>query len=334
MVFIKEKAPLLFVLLIFFSCNNQMIDVGNTPEEKLALIEKKFAQLQKDNKFHGAILVAKDGNPIFENAYGSSTAGMPNTASKQFDIASIGKMFTGVAIMKLVEHGQLDLDKTVFDYLPDYGNSVDTKQITIHQLLTHSSGIPDIFTFEKIKEIDESKIDNWYDYFPYFENDKLDFKPGKKWSYSNSGYLVLGKVIEAISGQDYCSFLSENIFKQAEMTEINCGFPAGGSQTNMQELLNFSKAFLQYRLLNESTTNSAIEDKVKIEKDVYYGYGFQVYKRYKSLEVSHKGGTAEIKGQLLMFIETGYTVIIYGNNNNIGYDGFNEARHYLREVLT
>jgi len=63
-------------------------------------------------------------------------------------------------------------------------------------------------------------------------------------------------------------------------------------------------------------------------------YGFQIYKRYRSLEVSHKGGTAASKAQLLMFTETGYTVIIYANNNNIGYDGFNEARHYLREILT
>jgi len=334
MVLFKEKTLLLLLFLFFFSCGNQMIDVGKTPEEKLILIEKKFAQLQKDNKFHGAILIAKDGIPIFENAYGTSTDGTTNTSSQQFDIASIGKMFTGVAIMKLVQEGQLDLEKTVFDYLPDYGNVTDTKQITIHHLLTHSSGIPDIFTFEKIQEIDEDKIDDWYDYFPYFEKDKLDFQPGKKWSYSNSGYLVLGKVIETISGQDYCSYIADNVFNQSTMTEAVCGFPAGGSKASMQEMLNFSEAFQQYRLLNEASTNSVMEDKVKIEKDVYYGYGFQVYKRYNSLEVSHKGGTAESKAQLLMFTETGYTVIIYGNNNNIGYDGFNEARHYLREILT
>jgi len=334
MVFFKEKTLLLFLLLLFLSCGNQMIDVGKTPEEKLALIEKKFAQLQKDNKFHGAILIAKDGIPIFENAYGTSSEGTINTSTQKFDIASIGKMFTGIATMQLVQNGQLDLEKTVFDYLPDYGNSSETKQITIHHLLTHSSGIPDIFTFEKIQEIDEGKIDDWYDYFPYFEKDKLDFKPGKKWSYSNSGYLVLGKIIEAISNQDYCSFLAKNIFQQAAMTNIICGFPAGGSQASMQEMLLFAEAFQQYQLLNETNTNSVMEAKIRIEKDVYYGYGFQVYKRYKSLEVSHKGGTDKIKGQLLMFPETGYTFIIYGNNNDIGYDGFNEARHYLREILT
>lgn len=334
MVFLKEKTLLLILFLICSSCAKQMIDVGKTPEEKLTLIENKFAQLQKDNKFHGGILVAKDGVPIFENTYGNSTEGTPNTAMNQFNIASIGKMFTGVAIMKLVENGQLDLEKTVFDYLPDYGNSADTKRITIHHLLTHSSGIPDIFTIDKIQAIEESKIDTWYDYFPFFENDKLDFTPGKKWSYSNSGYLVLGKIIEVVSGQDYCTYLTENIFQKANMTDLNCGFPAGGSWATMQHLLSFSESFQAYELLNEANTRSVMEDKVKIEKDVYYGYGFQVYKRYKSLEISHKGGTDQSKAQLLMFTETGYTVIIYGNNNDIGYDGFNEARHYLREVLT
>jgi len=215
-----------------------------------------------------------------------------------------------------------------------YTSTRDTKRITVHHLLTHSSGIPDIFTINKIQEIEESQIDTWYDYFPFFEDDKLDFTPGKKWSYSNSGFLVLGKIIEIISGQDYSTFLTENIFKKAAMSDLNSGFPAGGSWATMQHLLSFSEALQAYELLNESSTKSAMADKIKIEKDVYYGYGFQVYKRYKSLEVSHKGGTDQSKAQLLMFTETGYTVIIYGNNNDIGYDGFNEARHYLREVLT
>ncbi|MEM1119296.1 MAG: serine hydrolase domain-containing protein [Bacteroidota bacterium] len=335
MVFFKEKALLLLLLpALLFSCNKQMIDVGKTPEEKLTLIEEKFNQLEKDNQFHGAVLIAKDGAPIFEHAYGESTDGTLNKTTDQFNIASIGKMFTGVAAIKLVQDDLLDVNKTVFDYLPDYGQSADTKKMTVHHLLTHSSGIPDIFSYDKIQEVDDSKIATWYDYFSYFETDELDFEPGKKWNYSNSGYLVLGKIIEAVSGQDYCTYLTENILTKANMTSLNCGFPMGGSIGTMQDLLNFSEALQNYELLNETNTNSATEGKIRIEKDVYYGYGFQVYKRYRSLEVSHKGGAAESKAQLLMFPETGYTVIIYGNNNEIGYDGFNEARHYLREILT
>lgn len=319
---------------MLFSCNNTTITLIKSDEERLQLIERKFNELAASNQFHGAVLVAKDGIPIFEKAYGKATDGRGNTLNQPFNLASMGKMFTGVAVLQLLQNGQLKLEDTVFDYLPDYGKEVDTKQITIHHLLTHSSGIPDIFTYEKIQEIDESKIATWYDYFPYFENDKLDFKSGKKFSYSNSGYLVLGKIIEAVTQQDYCSYLEENIFTRARMNVSTCGSPAGGSITGMQDMLKFSEAFQQYRLLNEANTNLAIEDKIKVGKDVYYGYGFQVYKRYKSLEISHKGGTADIKGQTLMFLETGYTVIIYGNNNDIGYDGFHEARHYLRDILT
>ena len=118
------------------------------------------------------------------------------------------------------------------------------------------------------------------------------------------------------------------------MEVVKCQAPLGGSVISMQDMLKFSEALQQNRLLNETNTNLVMEDKIKIEKNVYYGYGFQIYKKYKSLEVSHKGGDLNIKGQLLMFPETGYTVTIYGNNNDIGYDGFNEARHYLRDILT
>ncbi|MEM6319681.1 MAG: serine hydrolase domain-containing protein [Bacteroidota bacterium] len=334
MAFFKERTLLVCSLFLLFSCGKQMMDVGKTPEEKLTLIKNKFAQLQKDNKFHGTILVAKDGVPIFENAYGTSSQEESNTSTQLINGASIGKMFTGVAIMQLVQNGQLALDKTVFDYLPYYGNPEDTKRITMHHLLTHSSGIPDIFSYEHIQEIDKSKIATWYNYFPYFESAPLDFEPGKKWNYSNSGYLVLGKILETVSGTTYCDYITENIFKPAELTESICGSPMGGLQASMTELLRFSEALQHHQLLHESHTNLTMEGKIKIEKDVYYGYGFQVYERYNSPEVSHKGGTAESKAQLLMFIETGYTVIIYANNNDIGYDGFHEARHYLRDILT
>jgi len=171
-------------------------------------------------------------------------------------------------------------------------------------------------------------------YFPYFETNKLDFKPGKKWGYSNSGYLVLGKIIETVSGQDYCSYLSEHIFVPAAMDVTQCGAPMGGAFVSMQDMLKFSEAFQQNRLLDESNTSLALEEHNKIEKNVYYGYGFEIYKKNKSLEISHKGGHSNIKGQLLMFPETGYTVIIYANNNSIGYDGFHGARQYLRDILT
>lgn len=320
---------------MLLSCGNNSITETKSPEEILRLIDQKFNDLTAANQFHGAVLVAKDGIPIFENAYGTDTENTKNEILKPFNIASIGKTFTGVAVMKLIQDGQLKLEDTIFDHLPDYGKESDAKRITIHHLLTHSSGIPDIFSFERIQAIEAVEINSWQDYFPFFEMDKLEFKPGKKWAYSNSGYLVLGKIIEAASGQDYCSYLDEHVFTPAEMEVTKCGAPMGGSELTMQDLLKFSEAFQQNQLLNESNTSLVMEDKIKIGKNVYYGYGFQIYKRYKSLEVSHKGGDATIKGQLLMFTETGYTVIIYSNNNNdVGYDGFHEARHYLRDILT
>lgn len=331
---IKQQFLLLVFLMLFFSCGNDTIEEANSPEEILRLIEQKFDDLTANNQFHGAVLIAKDGIPIFENAYGTDRTSVPNTIFQPFNIASIGKMFTGVAIVHLVQKGQLKLEDTIHDHLPNYGKEADAKRITIHHLLTHSSGIPDIFSFDRIKEIETADINSWYDYFPYFEMDKLEFKPGKKWSYSNSGYLVLGKIIEVVSGETYCEYLTKNIFTIAEMDIANCNAPMGGSKVSMQDLLKFSEALLQNRLLNEAMTDLGLEAHIKVDKDLYYGYGFELVKEHKSLEVSHRGGDKYIKGQLLMFPETGYTVIIYGNNNDIGYDGFNEARHYLRSILT
>lgn len=334
MLRIKQCSRLLILLLTIFSCGNHTIEKAKSPEEILRLIEQQFGELATANQFHGAVLVAKDGIPIFENAYGTTEAGTQNTMLQPFNIASMGKMFTGVAILKLVQTGHLSLEDTIHDILPNYGKKEDAERITLHHLLTHSSGIPDIFSFENIHKIDESTIETWDDYFPYFENDKLDFKPGKKFSYSNSGYLVLGKIIEAVSGQDYCSYLTEYVFTPAEMAVAQCGAPMGGALVSMQDMLTFSEAFQQNSLLNESNTSLAMEAHTKIEKNVYYGYGFEIYKKNKSLEISHKGGDRDIKGQLLMFTETGYTVLIYANNNAIGYDGFHEARQYLRTILT
>lgn len=322
------------IILLFFACTKASEEyIVRTPEEILDLIENKFQALEEANQFHGVILIAKEGIPIFEKAYGQSSDGQINTTDQAFDIASMGKMFTGVAMMQLVDAGLIRVEDKIGQYLPNYGNHDAATKVTIHQLLTHTSGIPDIFSFENIQQFENTPIEDWRDYLPYFEQDKLEFKPGKKRAYSNSGYIVLGLILEAVTGMDYCTYLQEKLFDTAEMN-VQCGNPTGGFYTTPRAMLAFSKALLGFQLLDQESTALVMEGKSKVEKNVKYGYGFQDDRRSYSREVSHKGGTMDIKGQLLMFIETGYTVLIYANNNAIGYDGFNEARFYLRDILT
>jgi len=279
-------------------------------------------------------LIKQNDEIVLEKAYGQSTDGIENTITAPFKIASIGKMFTGVTIMQLVEQGKLNIEDNINQHLPDYGNAADASSITIEHLLTHSSGITDIFSIDNIDKIDESQIDTWRDYFVYFENEKLEFKPGKKFSYSNSGYLVLGAIVEAVTGQDYCDYITENIFAKAAMEVIDCGTPTGGAEMSMYELLVFTDALLQHQLLNANNTETATTGKTKIDKDTKYAYGFEESFAYSSREISQKGGSAELKGQVMMYPETGFTIVIYANNNDAGYDGFDEIRGLIREALS
>ncbi|MFK7937622.1 MAG: serine hydrolase domain-containing protein [Saprospiraceae bacterium] len=321
------------LVLSFFSFKETIV-LPESTEERINLIENRLEQLAARQEFHGAIVIKQNDEILLEKAYGQSTDGIENIVAAPFKIASIGKMFTGVAIMQLVEQGKLNLEDNINQHLPNYGNAADASRITIEHLLTHSSGITDIFSIDNIDKIDESQIDTWRDYFVYFENEKLEFKPGKKFSYSNSGYFVLGAIVEAVTGADYCDFVSENIFEKAAMQVIDCGTPTGGAEMSMHELLVFTDALLQNQLLNRANTELATTGKTKIDKDTKYAYGFEENFVYNSREISQKGGSAELKGQVIMYPETGITIVIYANNNDAGYDGFNEIRGLIREALS
>lgn len=321
------------LLLHFFACK-ETIMLPESRAERLNLIVNRLEQLATRQAFHGAVIIKQNDEIVLEKAYGQSTDSIENSISAPFKIASIGKMFTGVAIMQLVEKGKLNLSDNINQHLPNYGNTADANRITIEHLLTHSSGIPDIFSMENIDEIDESQIDTWRDYFVYFEQEKLEFKPGKKFSYSNSGYIVLGAIIEAVTGQDYCDYLTENIFAKAAMQVIDCGTPVGGAEMNMQELLVFTDALLQHQLLNPANTELATTGKTKVDKHTKSAFGFEESFAYRSREISQKGGSAELKGQVIMYPATGFTIVIYANNNDAGYDGFHEIRELIREALS
>lgn len=307
---------------------------SHSPEEILSLIETRFAEVEAANTFHGGVLIALDGNPIFHEAYGESGRGIVNTPAANFNIASMGKMFTGVCIMKYIEEGKLSLDQTIGDFLPDYANKTVAQSVNIHHLLTHTSGIPDIFSFDNIQKIDQSTINTWHDYFPYFESSELEFKAGKKFSYSNSAYVVLGAILEAVAAKNYCEVLKESVFDPSSMNDALCGGPLGGSEVSLLDMLRFTQALLDAQLLSSENTDLATTGKVKIARKAFYAYGFQEEFKFHSREISHKGGDLEIKSQTLMFPQTGYTLIIYANNNDIGYETFDELRAYLGDLLS
>lgn len=168
-------------------------------------------------RFSGTVLLARHDVPIFQRAYGLAdrARGDPNTLETAYNLASVGKLFTRTAIEQLAHAGKLDTTATIGRYWPDYPNRELARKATIAQLLEMSSGIGgDIFgtpaTAHSIRTIS--------DYLQQFVNEPLDFEPGTKRAYSNAGYVVLGALVERVSGEEYRRYLNEHVFGPAGMT--------------------------------------------------------------------------------------------------------------------
>ena len=173
--------------------------------------------LAKQDKFSGVVLIAKDGKPVFEKAYGlaNKAKNIPNNTETRFNLGSMNKMFTAVAIAQLAEAGKLSFDDTVGKHLPDYPNKDVANKVTIHQLLTHTSGLGSYWNAKF--EAKKATIKSVSDYLALFADEPLKLEPGKRFQYSNSGFIVLGAIIEKVSGQSYYDYVREHIYKPAGM---------------------------------------------------------------------------------------------------------------------
>ena len=216
----------------------------------------------------------------------------------------MGKMLTGTAIMQLVADGKLSLDTKIIDVLPEFKEQKGAEDITVEQLLTHTNGLPDVFMMGLGLDPLNPTQKTHEELVSILKDEKLKHKPGKNWRYTNSGYVMLGRIIEKIRGQSYCEYVDTSILKPAVMESTGCGFGAGGAASTLMDMHNFSQALLTHQLLSEEMTENMMEGKVELEKGVRYAYGFFDSNRLKSREVSHSGGVGEqIHCQLLMFVD-------------------------------
>jgi len=168
-----------------------------------------------EDAFSGVVLVAKSGNPVFEQAYGLSNREKhtPNQLDTKFDLGSMPKMFTAIAIAQLAEAGKLRYDDPIIKYLPDYPDKEIAQEVTIDELLTHTAGFGNYFH----PPFFERRIATVKDYLAFVAQDPLVAEPGKQWQYSNSGYVVLGAMVERVAGQDFYDYIRDQIFKPAGM---------------------------------------------------------------------------------------------------------------------
>ncbi|HEY7546104.1 MAG TPA: serine hydrolase domain-containing protein, partial [Blastocatellia bacterium] len=193
--------------------------------EQIAQELKSFVnKLAEADVFSGTVLLAKDGVPVFKGAYGMANKDFnaPNRIDTKFNLGSMNKMFTAVAIAQLVERGKLSFDDPLSKFVPDFPDKASAEKIKIKNLLTHTAGLGGYFS----KAWDESSRAMYRTVDDMMKraaaDEKLLFEPGTRWRYSNTGMLVLGKVIEVVSGQSYYDYVRENITKPAGMINTDC----------------------------------------------------------------------------------------------------------------
>ncbi|HEV7905930.1 MAG TPA: serine hydrolase domain-containing protein [Pyrinomonadaceae bacterium] len=316
-------------------------------KELEALLERAAAA----DTFSGAVLVARDGTPVFKKAYGMANQEKraANHTDTKFNLGSMNKMFTSVAVAQLAERGKLSYDDTIAKHLPDYPDKEVAAKVTIHQLLTHTSGLGNYMTDAWVEN--RAKIKTVADLLPYFAAQPLKFAPGTSWQYSNAGFVVLGLIVEKLSGQSYYDYVRAHIFKPAGMRDTDSyestsdvanlavgytrmgadgrgrpenprrpntfwlpfkGSPAGGGYSTLEDMLKFDRALRTHKLLNAKFTELITQGKVDAPFGKYaYGFGDSRVngKRY----VGHNGGAPGTAAQFESYTDTGYTLVVLAN---------------------
>ena len=173
-------------------------------------------RLADEDFFSGTVMVATDERVVHSGAYGDV-----KTLATQINLGSMNKMFTAVAIMTLVEQGKVQLDGLLGRYIPDYPNPDAREHVTIHHLLSHTSGVGDFFNEKYMAR--KKEIRSVAELLPLFAMEPLAFRPGEKWQYSNGGYAVLGRVIELVSGLSYEEYVQRHVFAPAGMRRTSAG---------------------------------------------------------------------------------------------------------------
>jgi D-alanyl-D-alanine carboxypeptidase len=311
-------------------------------------LEALAAKLQADSalgEFSGAVMVAKDGKPVFSKAYryADMPNKVPNKLDTEFRIGSMNKMFTAVSILQLVQAGKVQLNDPLIKFLPDYPNKELATKVTIHHLLTHTGGTGDFFG----PEFDAHRLElrTLQDYVTPFGKRGVAFEPGSKWDYSNYGFLLLGLVVEKASGQNYYDYVRDHVYQPAGMTRTASlpedqavpdrsvgymrgddgkwqpntntmpyrGTSAGGGYSTVGDLVNFANAVINHKLLNAQYTAMLTTGKVAARGPDKYAYGFMDRTVDGVRSFGHGGGAPGMNGDLTIYPQSGYVVAVLAN---------------------
>ena len=329
--------------LLLLSPDGRMRSASSTPEtgELAADIPSKadeyLSAYVDQGRFSGAVLIAQGDETILREGYNQADRehDVANTPNTKFRIGSVTKQFTAVAVLQLQQQGELDVQDPLSTYLPDYPNG---DRITVENLLRHTSGIPSYTSFEDYQrtmrlELSTSEI------IDRFRDRELQFEPGSQFSYSNSNYLLLGHLIEQISGQSYAAFVQDRIFDPLAMTDsgydrrasilehraegytkqsgdlvhadfIDMSIPhaAGALYSTVDDLLKWDEALETDRLLNAS-----LREAMFTPGKGDYGYGWFIDQAHGRKRIHHSGGINGFVANIARYPNPDVVIVVLSN---------------------
>ncbi|MEP7254956.1 MAG: serine hydrolase domain-containing protein [Ferruginibacter sp.] len=291
------KILILLFLIALNPLNKVFAQKLNTKIDKIIR-----AEFKDKNGPGGVFMVAKNGNPIYQKSFGKANIELDVNLTNDFifQIGSMTKQFTAISILMLEEQGKLTTNDTINKYIPDYPNG---NKITIHHLLTHTSGIKDFTKMKSLREIAQKEMTPKM-MVDFFKNEVVDFAPGEKFDYNNSGYVLLGYILELVSGETYEDFVEKHILQKLGMSQssyatdrqiinkraygykkkesgyvnktvINFSVPfsSGSLMSTLNDMLKWQDALNKNLLLKAENSEKAFK-KYKLNNGQYFTYGY------------------------------------------------------------
>ncbi|HSK72602.1 MAG TPA: serine hydrolase domain-containing protein, partial [Pyrinomonadaceae bacterium] len=334
----KKIAALLVITLITVSLA--------FAQDKAQKIDEMLRTYYDYGQFNGSVLVADGGKVIYKKGFGMANFEweIPNQPDTKFRIGSVTKQFTAALILQLVEEGKIKLDGRVTDYLPDYRKETGEK-VTVHQLLNHTSGIP---SYTGLPGFIANESRNPYavkDFVKKFASGDLEYEPGSKFSYNNSGYFLLGAIIEHVAGKPYAKVLQERIldplgmkdtgydlhaplikkrawgyqktpngYVNAAYLDMSLPYAAGSMYSTVEDLYKWDQALYENKII------SAESKKLMFTPGLSdYGYGFVIADRpigkteQKTKIIQHGGGINGFNSLFTRLVDQKHTIVILDN---------------------
>jgi CubicO group peptidase (beta-lactamase class C family) len=321
-------------------------------QERVKAVAAYVKRLADAGYFSGTVLIAKEGRPIFQQAYGFADRGrrVPNRLDTRFRLASLNKIFTALAIGRLVEQGKLSYEDPLSKFVPDYPDPESARKIRIKHLLSHTSGLGDAHDFLASGQFwaNVEKTVDVKSTMAVAGRGPLEAEPGTRWNYSNTGFLLLGRIIEIAAGQDYFDYLAESMLRPLGLESTGFpnfdsdpdialpyetrlardgklelavardrtrrGGPSGDAASNVHDLLRFAEALRAGKVVSEETLRLHSTRKPELGSP-FYGYGMS--QDFPGRDIyGHGGGAPGVCTQLGIIRDTPspYTVVVLGNS--------------------